>query len=1051
MNFKVFFRAALVVLIAFPTCLFSQGLPLDFETLTVEDGLPQNSVTALLQDRKGFIWVGTQDGLARYDGYEFKVYRHERNNPNSLSHNFVWDITEDADGILWITTLGNGLTRFDPTTEEFTQYLYDDTSNGGLSHWNTFSTLKKDSILLIGTNESLDILNLETQKIRTLYPGLELGEDSLTSLIRAMVSLPGSEYVWLSTTLGLTRLDLRTDSFEYFRKSPFGSQVDLRHIRTMEIFDSNLFIATSTHILKVNLEAGIDTILYTSSEIESDRTLRFHGFHRGEYGYDFLWSNYGFLWVNRARKSFEHFNYHADHPGSLSHDYVIDFLEADDGTIWAGTRNGLSTIRYYDAGFERYGKSENSQFSLKGKGVKSFVDKDSLIWIATSEGVEILNRKTGEFHHIHDFSEDRIPPNSNYLLCMIEDEEGIVWAGSRGGGLIRIEESSNGQYAIHSGILNGLSIQYILDDDSLLWLGSSGHGLLKYSKREGLLKNHPHTGNNDGPSHPYVYYLLSDTEENFWLGTPTGGLNLFHPDSGRFNHLTEALSGDSALSGNTILAIFQDDDHQIWIGTTTGLSKLLTPVEPNLFEKIHDGSVMLSFKHYGREHGFPNEVIYGFVEDDEGMLWIGTNEGLVQFDPRLERVLRTFTKREGAQTTEYNQNAFLKLNDSAIAYGGVSGFQIFDPSELKKFDIPPRTVLTEVVVNNEKVLPNQFPGRLKHSQNDFNFEFAALSFVNSPANKYRYRLKGFDEDWIQRESNRRVTYTNLDPGSYQFEVISANSDGVWNEAALIVPFTIAPPPWFTWYAYVFYALILGLLVYTLVQIRANQVRKVEQRKLELEAARHEERELFRKRSARDFHDEAGNKITRINLLVELAKAQAGVDENLKNYLTKIAGNTTELSRGMRDFNWALDPDKDSLFDLVERIKLFGESMYEGEEASFELDGMDSSWHLYKLSMAVRRDVLMIFKEAINNAAKYSGSRRGKLSVVLEGGSPVFLFCDYGKGFEAEKNHHGYGLKNMATRAAKHNMDFQIICKPELGTCVELKLPHMGEGGPDAFH
>ncbi|MGB3464699.1 MAG: two-component regulator propeller domain-containing protein, partial [Cyclobacteriaceae bacterium] len=312
-----------------------QGLPLPFRTITVEDGLPQNSVTALVQDDQGYLWIGTQDGLAKYDGYEFSVYRHEKNNPNSLSHNFVWNITKDSMGILWITTLGNGLTRLDPRTGKFTQFLYRKEIGVGLSHWNTFSTFRKDSILYVGTNESLDKINLYTDSIMTYYPGLEFGKDSLTSLIRAIAPEHGSEKIWLSTNLGLTRFDPIYESFEYFSHSPFGQNINLRNILSIRAKRDELIICTATHLLSLNFKDKIETVLVRAEDLDTEEVTRFTGFLMGAGDCDYIFSRNGIFERNSKSGSIVHHQYDPHDRESLTHDYVISMLQTNDGALWA--------------------------------------------------------------------------------------------------------------------------------------------------------------------------------------------------------------------------------------------------------------------------------------------------------------------------------------------------------------------------------------------------------------------------------------------------------------------------------------------------------------------------------------------------------------------------------------------------------------------------------------------------------------------------------------------------------------------------------------------
>ena len=657
--------------------------------------------------------------------------------------------------------------------------------------------------------------------------------------------------IWMSTKLGLTRFDPEMESFEYFPKSPFGSALSLRNIFTITPQGDDLLICTSTHLIRLNFKESQEQILFDPSSFQSDKPIELLGFVIGKKENDFIYSKNGFWERNRISGKLTHHSYDPQNQQSLAHNDVISMLQTDDGALWAGTRNGLSTVRFRDAGFVRFGKTNESRKSLQGKGVRSFAQhKDSLLLVCTSEGIEVVNLISGNVSHIDDITNQPQSEDSKYMLSMYKDINGIIWAGSRGGGLTRFMESDNGKFNLKNNPLNGASIQSIMAQDSLLWLGSNGQGLIKFSKEKGLLQLYPSTGDSIGPSHPYVFCMLHDSHENFWLGTPTGGVNLFDPNKERFVYLNN--ERQSGLSGNTILCFFQDSADDIWIGTTTGLSKLKSPLKSQLFDRLENGTASLSFQHYGREAGFPNEVIYGIIEDQNGFLWISTNDGLVQFDPTSETIVNTYHREDGCQIDEYNQNAFITLSDSRIAFGGVSGFQLFHPEKFNSPTKAPKVVLTKIEVNKQAFVTNSNHADFTFRQNDISFKFAALSFVNPDQNEYRYRLRGYDDVWYPRSSNRLVTFTNLDPGLYEFEVMAASCDSEWNHEPFQFKFSIAVPPWLSWYAFLFYVLLVIGLAYLILKWRTWQVRKEERRKADIQSVRIEERELFRKRSGSRF-------------------------------------------------------------------------------------------------------------------------------------------------------------------------------------------------------
>lgn len=1041
-----------IILIFLPSFLSAQISAPPFQHLSVDDGLPQNSITALAQGPDGFLWIGTQDGLARYDGYDFKIYRSEEGNSNSLSHNFIWDLYFDNEGHLWATTLGNGLSRLDTRRDQVSQWLQGK-GDSSLYHWNTFSTLKVKNTLWVGTNESLDKISLETGKRVSYFPGKVAGETEPAILVRTLALSPDSTAIWMNSKKGLARLHIKSDSLEYFDQSPFGTASNLLNIHKIETDDQGLLITTDRRIININWKDKKEKILFDADSLGLAKNLNFHGFYQGIGRFNYIYSGGGIFRIEKSTGRIVHLVHDPENPTSLSHNYVIDLCETSDGALWAGTRNGLNAVRTKTEDFLRFGKTNQKEYSLSSVSVRGLLynTKDEL-WAGTDLGINIINLETGI---IRPLKEQLVNPETvqgEYILSLIKDRNGTVWSGVRGGGLLRLNSAENNQYRAFSDPLNNTSIQFILDEDSILWLGSSGSGLLKYHKEKGLVKSYPHTGDGRGPSHTFVFTIYRDPNNIIWLGTPTGGINIFDRKTESFSTIRTSRNSNNGLSGNTILCFFEDSRKRLWIGTTSGLSLLKTPLSPDLIEKINAHPDHLKFEHFGRKEGFPNEVIYGIREDKIGNLWISTNDGLVKFNG--ERVIDDFTLEDGCQVDEYNQNAALSLPDGRMVFGGVTGLHLFNPERLGKFYYQPKCVLTDIQVNHNKIdskgikiLPFGLKSlKLDYTDDVIDFSFAGLSYVNSSQNTYAYRLIGFDSEWNHTSSDKRfVTYTNLDPGNYTFEIKSANCDGVWSNQIAQLPISVSYPPWQKWYAFLAYAIVLSALVYLLVQWRTEKARRAERLKLRLQEVRLDEREKFRKEAARDFHDEAGNKITRINLLVELASSRAGDDYSLKDYFEKIAQNTAQLSSGMRDFNWSLDPEKDSLKDLCMRIAEFGESMYEGADQSFSSKIEINNPELITLGMALRRDLLMIFKEAINNAAKHANSQKAEFRVYSDGKDLVMELKDFGTGIEDEPSSAGYGLKNMKSRAAAHGGRMDISANKDDGTLVQFKinLTHLG--------
>ncbi len=1032
-----------------------------FDQLTIEDGLPQNSVTSIIQDKHGFMWFGTQDGLCRYDGNQFRVYRSKKNDPSTISHNFIWNIKEDSRGILWVTTLGNGLNRLNPTTGEITRYLHDPKDSSALSNHNVFATIWIDNYLWVGTNNGLDKLDETTGQCRHFFHRTEMYEDGKAlNLIRTFALEPPNS-LRMNTDQGLTIMDVSTETFQHIAQSPFGNNIDLNQIKHLEQHGDWLVVLTSNHLMRINFKLKCEEVIIAATDIKFDKKPDFLGFVLVDGFPEWIATNRGVIRMNRDSRTSEMYTHNPEDNRSLAHSYVLAMSQSKDGVLWVGTRNGLSKLSRTRPNFHLVRNIGDEAFALSDKSVQCISeDAQKRLWIGTHNGLNILNRTTGKIEKLFHHPNKEGTLSSDYLLCMAYDKKEKLWVGTENGGLHLITNpNSNSDFKIHRISLSNSSVHYILPDDSLIWVGTGGDGLFKCDNSGKVLRHYPAKPDGTGPVHSYVYQVYKDSKSNYWLATPTGGLHLFNPHSEQFIYIQSDPVDDESLSGNTVLCIFEDSNNQLWVGTTAGLSRLKTPLVSNMYDSSSTINYF-RFAHFGRENGFPNEVIYGLVEDNKDNFWVSTNNGLVYFDPEEEKVIRAYFQEDGCQNNEYNQNAYGKTSGGELFFGGISGMHIFHPDSLSSNVFEPPVVITDVLLNYESQPIISKSGfalgvashlvrhlQLNYNQNVVSFEFSALSYVNSDQNKYAWQLEGFDADWNYARQNRMVTYTNLDPGNYTFRVKAANNDGLWNEHGASIIITVGNPPWKMWYAYLIYGLLIFGTLYLIIHLRTQKA--IRQMKLQsaVTLARAEEREMFRRKSAQDFHDEMGNKITRINLLVELARGESKKMPDIQGFLDKIGSNTAELSNGMRDFNWAIDPDKDSLYELVLRIQSFGESMFDGGNVEFISTGINSIDKTIKLPMQLRRNILLIFKEAINNVARHAKASRLELITEVNGFDINICLIDDGCGFQVEfTSGLGYGLKNMRERAARHGVKFIVNSVPDNGTKVSVKfnIPHMRE-------
>ncbi|MCF8365511.1 MAG: hypothetical protein K9H16_07010, partial [Bacteroidales bacterium] len=655
---------------------------------------------------------------------------------------------------------------------------------------------------------------------------------------------------------------------------------------------------------------------------------------------------------------------------------------------------------------------------------------------------------------------------------MYKDSKASEWIGTRGEGFYKIDQVKNGEFEFKR-ILPYNTGTYSINihcfsemDDNHLWVGTGGDGLWKYNKENNSIKRYFTAKDGTGLSHPYVFALLQDSSQYLWIGTPSGGLNLFDPKTESFQYFQNDPKNEFSLNNNIVLSLHQDRQKGLWIGTNDGLSKLIHPLNPQIFDDLKMASATGNnslFKNFGMAEGFPNTVIYGMLEDESRNLWITTNRGLVVFNMDQEKVVKTFDVSDGLQSNEFNQNAYFKNKNKQFCIGGVNGFNVFDPDSVKNNSFIPPVVLTGISIFNEALeisKKNSVDGfvldeaihsideiDLLWKHNVISFEFAALSFISPEKNQFRYMLEGFDKGWINAVTRHSATYTHLDPGKYVFRVQASNNSGIWNEAGSDLDINISAPPWLSWYAYLVYFILFISAIYGYLRYRINKATQEIKIRTEIEAAREQEREEFRKQSAADFHDEVGNKITKISLFTELARSEVKSKPHLEGYLDKIQLNISELSSGMRDFLWVMDPKHDSLFETLSRLKDFGDSILTETGVRFTIHGMNAGLHSIQLSMNTRRELLQIFKEAMNNCAKYADAGEVNLITTVNDNSIGISLRDNGKGFEYTNEiiNNKYGLKIMHERAKKMGAELHIKSEKYKGTTISLKcnMPHLG--------
>lgn len=829
---------------------FAPGSVVRFERITIEDGLSQNAGLAIFQDSRGYLWIGTQDGLNRYDGYGFKIFKHDPDDPSTVSHNSILSMEEDKNGSLWIGTWGGGLNRYDPAAETFTRYLLDPDDPANLSD-GTVTSIKSDSNgnLWVATLAGLNRYIPETDSFEQ-FKNDPNDPTSLSSDAVSCIFEDSRHQLWIGTGAngvegsGLNRFDPESRTFTRYQHDETDpeSLASNNVAAIVEAPDGTFWIATGGFSLH---GAGLDHF-----DPRTGKTKHYTHDPQDEHslsGNDVmsLWLDpEGALWVGAWATGLNrmlladpgHFTRYQHDPffsDSLSGDEIWSLFRDRSGILWVGTsHSGINKLPANAGQFSLYRNNPSIPTSLTINAVGAFAeDKRGNIWIATwGGGLDRFDPDTGTFVHYHHDPENPNSLSDDLFMDVYVDSYNMVWAGTLGRGLNRLDPITGRvtHYLHDPENPNSLADDNIAalqpGKDGTLWVATFG-GLSHYDPNTETFTNY----SND-PANPFslssntVVSLYLDSKNTLWAGTWGGGLNQLDlndplhtdPKTATLTRYLHNADDANSLSDDSVWTIHETPDGLLWLGTQLGLNRL----DPATHE----------FKHYTEKNGLPNNVVLGILEDSEGNLWLTTNNGLAEFNPRAE-TFTVYDVSDGLQSNEFNSNAYYQSRDGLMYIGGVNGFNLFHPEKIQPNPVVPQVAITRFDVFNEpqKVdLTGRTPLELTHEQDVISFEFSAFDFQAPHKNQYAYKLEGFDEDWIQAGNRRYVTYTNLPGGEYIFRVKASNSDGVWNEQGTSLPIIITPPFWQTWWfngslIFVLVALIAGGFRWRLNAIREQNV------------------------------------------------------------------------------------------------------------------------------------------------------------------------------------------------------------------------------------
>ncbi len=886
-----------------PYVVQAQRAELNFTHLTTDHGLSHNSVIAVIQDQRGFMWFGTQDGLNRFDGQNFRHYRNIQGDSTSLSDSFIISLIEDSDGVIWIGTRYGGLNRFDAETETFHRYPFggpdEETSLGSgivkaLFDWG-------ERGLWVGTmGGGLSVLDRETGHFTHFrYDSLDtstLSEDKIWNIY-----VDRSETLWVGTwDGGLNEFIPSSNSFRRHiwsvdGKLLFGSN-RIRSI--LEDQEGLYWIGTSGGGLsRWNRETQKVTVFKNiTGNVNSISDNKVWDVHQDSRG--ILWIGTFGGGVGRLDPSTNRFTRYLHDPAvaqSLSNNVVNDVYEDRAGILWLATDRGVSRVNLESDRFIRYRRqSTPSDGGLSEDDVLALYPSMAVpgnIWVGTLAGVELVETSTGQASVFAHGEPGHRLTDHEAVSAMAEDERGRLWIGTRGGGLERVDldGSAHVVFTSRAGDRTSLSSDAVrailVDRNGIVWIGTDGGGLNRFESQTETFVHYRNISGDVNNLSDFVSTLFEDSHGLIWIGTFDSGLNRLNPVSGRISRIAysenEPSGSEQIPASERVVSIIEDEDGFLWIGTYSGLRKY----EPTTGRSWRFGSV----------DGLPSDAVLGVTDGHDGTLWISTSQAVSRFDIETS-TFTNYTAESGLPLLQFNPGAISSTASGTILIGGNDGFITFDPEDLVSNRSVPQIVITEIRRGNDVIATDVWSGEKLHlSYRDgiIGLKFALLDYANPSTHEFQYILEGFEQSWHDVQGpvgEATITNTTGRSGTFRFRVRGVGRSGMSNELILSV---IIRAPW--WRTPLFAIFITIIVVITATAVIVIRIRKRRYERVETQRMLSESRERERLHLTRELHDSPLQNLYSARHKLELIALVDGASENndIINETQKILQQTAE--------------------------------------------------------------------------------------------------------------------------------------------------------------
>ena len=777
---------------------------INFKNITSEDGLSQGTVETIIQDDQGYIWLGTNDGLCRYNGYEFKIYKHDEELENSITNNYIVDIKQDNSGNIWGGT-ANGLSKIDTKTDLITNYNMNDEEKS-LSHYNIGDILiTKSGDVLVGTSDGLNIYN---EKKDEFYRIFNKDSDLSSQFIRSLAE-DENQNIWVATNNGIDKIDIKNNKNIISFKTGHGK---------FDISENDIYVVRydpKGYIWAGALKEGLNRIDINTNEVKQYKNDdRDEKSLPGNHVKDILRDSSGNLWVgtdnglakyNEQTENFATYKNKIYDKTSLVNDEVFSIQEDESGLIWVGTYAGISMFDP-NTNIEHYKKDPFDENSISDNPIHGiYEDKDGLLWVGTnSKGVNVINRKNYNVKHLNKTSKDYSISDDN-INDIVGIDNKIFIATKNGLNEVDKDFKTINIYNTEDGICNNNITALFADSKKNVWIGTAnGISVLNTNTNEiiditDILTNH-------NIEDQYIKVIYEDSKGNYWVGCfIDGGLVKIDPNKRTIENYRNKKEDKISISSNNIRSIVEDKNGNLYIGTSYGLNKLNE--SNNTFER------------YSEKDGLSNNTVYGLLVDDNNNLWASTNLGISKLDTNT-MTFETFNIIDGFQGNEFNGRAYYKNKSGELFFGGINGLNIFRPNDINRSRYVPTVIFDEFKVNGKvyKDINNQ---EFKYNENTINISVFISNYKNTKNIQYMYKLEGVSDSWDISRSNN-INYSDLAPGTYTLKIKARSYSGkVSDESA--VKFIIKPPIWKSKAAILIYLIIITIVIYRTI----NSVKRLD--------------------------------------------------------------------------------------------------------------------------------------------------------------------------------------------------------------------------------